>query len=128
LTGLGPIQRVRKQSARKVDNMTFQQTISWRKVMSNHQNIKHYSIRYEEFSKVKNYTSIGITNITSTTNSITLTLPLPTSPITYNVWVAAVGEKTGVGEYSHVLQLKYSGNFKYCTVTKMVGDDLHSHW
>jgi hypothetical protein len=37
-----------------------------------------------------------------------LTLPLPTSPTTYNVWVAAVGEKTGVGEYSRVLQLNYT--------------------
>ena len=110
--GLGPIQGVRKQSltAKKVDNLTFQQTVRWEKVRSTHQNISHYSIRYGESSKVSNYTSSRVKKITSTTNLANLTtLPLPTSPTTYNVWVAAVGEKTGIGEYSEVLQIVYKG-------------------
>ena len=89
--------------------MTFQQTISWDKVRNKHQNISHYSIRYGESSTVSSYTSIGVKNIISSTNSTALTLPLPTSPITYNVWVAAVGEETGVGEYSDLLQIDYKG-------------------
>ena len=109
IIGLGPVQRVRKQSARKVDNMTFQQTINWEKLKSNHQNISHYSIRYGETSNANRYTSVGVEGITSPTNSTTLTLPLPTSPTTYNVWVAAVGEKTVVGEYSDLLQIEYKG-------------------
>ena len=89
--------------------MTFQQTISWEKLSSNHQNISQYSIRYGETSKVSNYTSTRVKNITSTTNSTTLSLRLPTSPTTYNMWVAAVGETTGEGEYSQVLQIEYKG-------------------
>ena len=57
------------------------------------------------------YNSTGIQTKKSSTNKRILTLPLPTSPTTYNVWVAAVGEKTGVGEYSQVLRINLSGQF-----------------
>ena len=63
------------------------------------------------------YNSTGIQTKKSPTNKTTLTLPLPQSPTTYNVWVAAVGEKTGVGEYSRVLQLNYTGKHNWSLIS-----------
>ena len=84
----------------------FTQEIKWEEVVSDHQTIANYSVKYKQAAK--NSTS----NIqTSQIAMANLTLPLPTSPITYNVWVAAVGETTGVGEYSKVLKINLSGQF-----------------
>ena len=77
---------------------------------SDNQNISHYIIKYGLSSVVNSYDSEGVNSTTSTTNSTTLTLPLPTSATTYNVWVAAVSKETGTGEYSEVLEINYTGN------------------
>ena len=93
-----------------VNNTHFNQSIGWNKVTSDNQNISHYIIKYGLSSDVNSYDSEGVSITTSTTNSTTLTLPLPTSPTTYNVWVTAVSDSTGTGEYSEVLKMKYRGN------------------
>ena len=85
--------------------------MNWEEVQSEYQSIKNYSIKYGPSSNVSMYNSTGIQTRKSTTNKTVLHLKLPTSPITYNVWVAAVGEKTGIGEYSKVLQINYSGKY-----------------
>ena len=92
-----------------VNNTHFNQSIGWNKVTSDNQNISHYIIKYGLSSVVNSYDSKGVNKTTSTTNSATLTLPLPTSSTTYNVWVAAVSDSTGTGEYSEVLKMKYRG-------------------
>ena len=93
-----------------VNNSCFNQRIDWNKVTSDNQNISHYIIKYGLSSVVNSYDSEGVNSTTSTTNSTTLTLPLPTSATTYNVWVAAVSKETGTGEYSEVLEINYTGN------------------
>ena len=93
-----------------VNNTHFNQSIKWNKVTSDNQNISHYIIKYGLSSVVNSYDSEGVDSTTSTTNSATLTLLLPRSPTTYNVWVAAVSDSTGTGEYSEVLKINYTGN------------------
>ena len=88
----------------------FNQRIDWNKVTSDNQNISHYIIKYGLSSIVNSYDSGGVNSTKSTTNSTTLTLPLPTSPTTYNVWVAAVSGKSVTGEYSEGLKINYTGN------------------
>ena len=95
-----------------VDNTHFNQMIDWNIVTSDNQNISHYIIKYGLSSDVNSYDSEGVNSTTSTTNSATLTLPLPTSPTTYNVWVAAVSDSTETGEYSGVLEMHYTGNVR----------------
>ena len=97
--------------ANTVSSTTFKQEVNWEEVQSEHQTIKNYLIKYGPSSEVSMYnsTSNQTRRSRSPTKRILLTLPLPTSPITYNVWVAAVGEETGVGEYSQVLHINYSG-------------------
>ena len=111
-SGPPKVTHLRAQKSMKVNNTHVNQRIEWKKVTSNNRNTNyiHYEIRYGSSSDVNNYNSPNIKNITSTTNSTALTLPLPRSPITYKVWVAAFGEKTGTGEYSEVLEIKYEGN------------------
>ena len=93
-----------------VNNTHFNQSIRWNKVTSDHQNISHYIIKYGLSSDVNSYDSEGVSITTSTTNSTTLTLPLPTSPTTYHVWVAAVSGESVTGEYSDVFKMNYTGN------------------
>ena len=93
-----------------VNNTHFNQSIGWNKVTSDNQNISHYIIKYGLSSVVNSTDSEGVNSTNSSTNLATLTLPLPTSPTTYNVWVAAVGKKTGSGKYSEVLEINYTGN------------------
>ena len=94
-----------------MSSTTFKQEVNWEEVQSEHQTIKNYTLKYGPSSEVSMYNSTGVQTrrSRSPTNQIILTLPLPTSPTTYNVWVAAVGEETGVGEYSKLLQINYSG-------------------
>ena len=93
-----------------VNNTHFNQNIKWNKVISHNQHISHYIIKYGLSSVVNSYDSEGVSITTSTTNSTALTLPLPRSRTTYNVWVAAVSNETGTGEYSEVLGINYTGN------------------
>ena len=95
-----------------VDNSHFNQSIGWKKVTSDNQNISHYIIKYGLSSVVNSYDSEGVNCTTSTANSATLTLPLPKSSTTYNVWVVAVSDRTGTGEYSEVLKINYTGTKK----------------
>ena len=97
-----------------VNNTHFNQSLKWNKVTSHNQNISHYIIKYGLSSVVNSYESEGVRVITSTTNSANLTLPLPTSPTTYNVWVAAVSGEIVTGEYSEMLKINYTGNV-WCT-------------
>ena len=111
-----------------VNNSHFNQSIGWKKVTSDNQNISHYIIKYGLSSVVNSYDSEGVNCTTSTSNSATLTLPLSTSPTTYNVWVAAVSDSTGTGKYSEVLEIIHRGNLwskytmscKYITLTDSV--------
>ena len=105
------MQRLTVSKATKLNSTNFHQSIRWEEVRSVNQIIESYKIRYGQYELADNYNSEHVQNTTSTTNSTTLTLPLPTSPTTYNVWVAAVGNKTGEGEYSQVLQINYSGMY-----------------
>ena len=97
------------------NNTHFNQSIRWNKVTSDNQTITHYIIKYGESSVVQIYNSTSAHSTTASMLSTTLTLPLPTSPITYNVWVAAVSKETGIGEYSEVLKLNYNGNYTACS-------------
>ena len=87
-----------------VNSTHFNQTIEWTEVSSYNQKISYYIVNYQR----ENYKNSSVQN--TTLNSATLTLPLPTSPTTYNVWVAAVSDSTGTGEYSEVLEINYTGN------------------
>ena len=93
-----------------VNGSHISQTIEWEKVGSVDQNITHFIAVYGESSEVKTYNSTDAQNVTVTSNETTaiLTLPIPRGNITYNVWLAAVGEKTGAGEYSDVLKIDYT--------------------
>jgi hypothetical protein len=107
LSGLKKVTQVRKGLAVELNGTHFTQEIKWEEVVSKHQTIANYSIQYKQAA---NNSTSSIQ--TSQTAMVNLTLPLPTSPTTYNVWVAAVGEETGVGEYSQVLKLTYSAPSK----------------
>ena len=96
-----------------VNDTHFNQSIKWDKVTSDNQNISHYIIKYGLSSVVNSTDSEGVNSTNSSTNSTTLTLPLPTTPTTYNVWVAAISDSTGTGEYSEVLVINYTGT-KFC--------------
>ena len=94
-----------------VNNTYFNQSIKWNKLKSDQQTrVTQYIIKYGRSKAVQNYSNTDAQNRTSTTNSATLTLPLPKSPTTYNVWVAAVSNETGTGKYSEVLKINYTGN------------------
>ena len=108
MLGLKKVTQVRKGLAVELNGTHFTQEIKWEEVVSKHQTIANYSIRYKQ---AENNSTGSIQ--TSQVAMANLILPLPTSPTTYNVWVAAVGEETGVGEYSQVLKLTYSGKCVY---------------
>ena len=96
-----------------VNSTHFNQSIQWNAVTSGNQTISRYIIKYGVSSVVKNYNSTSAHSTTSPMLSTTLTLPLPRSPTTYNVWVAAVGGESVIGEYSEVLKINYTGNVWY---------------
>ena len=81
----------------------FNQTIEWTEVSSHNQKISYYIVNYQ----MENCKNSSVQN--TTLNSTTLTLPLPRSRITYNVWVAAVSGESVIGEYSEVLKINYTG-------------------
>ena len=110
ISGLPQVTDLKVLQSTTVNNTHFNQSIKWNKVTSDNQNISHYIIKYGLSSVVNSYDSEGVDSTTSTTNSATLTLLLPRSPTTYNVWVAAVSDSTGTGEYSEVLKINYTGN------------------
>ena len=110
ISGLPQVTDLKVLQSTTENNTHFNQRIEWNKVTSDNQNISHYIIKYGLSSVVNSYDSEGVSSTTSTTNSATLTLPLPTSPITYNVWVAAVSGESVTGEYSEVLKMNYTGN------------------
>ena len=87
-----------------VNGTHISQRIEWGKVESDTQNITHYIVKYARFSRAQ--------NITSNEPTATLTLPIPSKKVTYNVWVATVGKKTGAGEYSDVLSIVYTSKDK----------------
>ena len=104
MLGLNRVTSISKGLAVELNGTHFTQEIKWEEVVSKHQTIANYSIQYKQAA---NNSTSSIQ--TSQTAMVNLTLPLPTSPTTYNVWVAAVGEETGVGEYSQVLMINLSG-------------------
>ena len=110
ISGLSEVTDLKVLQSVTVNNTHFNQSISWNKVTSDNHHISHYIIKYGLSSDVNSYDSEGVNITTSATNSTTLTLPLPTSLTTYNVWVAAVSNETGTGEYSEELEINYTGN------------------
>ena len=116
ISGLPQVTDLKVLPSTTVNSTHFNQSMKWNKVTSDNQNISHYIIKYGLSPVVNSYDSEGVSSTTSTTISTTLTLPLPTSPSTYNVWVAAVSGKSGTGEYSEVLKINYTGNVWYIHV------------
>ena len=98
-------------TAERVNSTHYKQIVNWSAVNSKYQGISNYSIKYGKVTSVHEFNSNGMSKATSIQTTTALTLPLPTSSTTYNVVVAAVGNKTGVGEYSQVLRINLSGQF-----------------
>ena len=92
----------------KVDNLTvvglgrvvgdlIHQSISWRRP-PHHTSQLNYVIKYGPSSVVDRPTHSSVNTTTSSNTTVILTLPIPTTPVVYNVWVAAVAD-VGQGEY-----------------------------
>ena len=95
----------------RVNSTHYNQSLSWDTVMSEYQGTSNYSIKHGNATSVHDFNSTGVSTATSIQTTAALTLPLPKSPTTYNVWVAAVGNKTGVGQYSQALMINLLGQF-----------------
>ena len=98
-------------TSQRVNSSHYNQSLRWDAVNSEYQTISNYSIKYGNANLVHEFNSTEVNTATSKETMSALTLPLPTSPTIYNVWVAAVGEETGAGEYSQVLRINLSGQF-----------------
>ena len=103
-----------------VNSTHYNQSLRWDTVHSEYQTTSNYSIKYGNATFVYDFNSTGVNTAISTQTTTALTLPLPTSPTTYNVWVAAVGNKTGVGMYSQVLTINLSGQFASMPISNAI--------
>ena len=88
----------------RVDGDQIHQSISWRRP-PHHTSQLHYIVKYGPSSVVDRPTHSSVNIITSSNTTVILTLPIPTTPVVYNVWVAVVSD-VGLGEY-RVTKLTY---------------------
>ena len=89
-----------------LQNNHLHQPISWRRP-SHHTSQLNYIVRYGPSSVVDRPTHPSVNTTTSSNTTVILTLPIPTTPVVYNVWVAAVSH-VGLGEYSRRKQVHYT--------------------
>ena len=80
------------------------QSISWSRP-PHHTSQLHYTIKYGPSSIVDRPTHPSVKTTTSSNTTVILTLPIPTTLVIYNVWVAVVSD-VGQGEY-RVTQFTY---------------------
>ena len=73
------------------------QSISWRRP-SDHTSQLHYIVKYGPSRVVDKPTHPSVNTTTSSNLAVILTLPIPTTPVVYTVWVAAVSN-VGQGGY-----------------------------
>ena len=90
----------------RVDGDQIHQSISWRRP-PHHASQLHYIVKYGLSSVVERLTHPSVNTTTSSNTTVILTLPIPTTPVVYNVWVAAVSD-VGQGEYRRI-QTTYRG-------------------
>ena len=89
-----------------LQNNQLRQPISWSRP-PHHTSKLHYIVKYGPSSVVDRPTHPSVSTTTSSNTTVILTLPIPTTPVVYNVWVAAVSD-VGKGEYSRRKQVHYT--------------------
>ena len=82
----------------RVDGNRIHQSISWSRP-PHHTSHLNYIVKYGPSNVVDRPTHPSVNTTTSSNTTVILTLPIPTTPVVYNVWVAAVSD-IGQGKYS----------------------------
>ena len=100
----------------RVDGDQIHQSISWRRP-PHHTSQLNYIVKYGPSSVVDRPTHPLVNTITSSNTTVILTLPIPTTPVVYNVWVAAVSD-VGQGEYRII-------NFTYKSKCDDITNESH---
>ena len=96
-TASGAVDNLTVVGLGRVDGDQIHQSISWRRP-PHHTSQLHYIVKYGPSSVVDRPTHPSVNTTTSSNTTVILTLPIPTTPVVYNVWVAAVFD-VGQGEY-----------------------------
>ena len=89
-----------------LQNNHLQQSISWRRP-PHHTSHLNYIVKYGPSNVADRPTHPSVNTTSSSNTTVILTLPIPTTPVVYNVWVAAVSD-AGQGEYSQRKQVHYT--------------------
>ena len=103
----GKVDNVTVVGLGRIQNNRLYQSISWSRP-PHHTSQLNYTIKYGPSSEVDTPTHPSVNTTNTTEPSVNLTLPIPNTPVTYYVWVAAVSD-AGQGEYSQRIQINYTG-------------------